>query len=116
MSEPRARVYLTLPREWLCQPLEFTQRFSGSLAPATKTQADQASLEKSADLLIGPESPLLVTKYLGRNPEAVAHLVELAELLSIPVAQQLNHLNFPTDHPLYVGTQTVKAGSNAAFL
>jgi len=116
MSEPRGPVYLTLPREWLCQPLEFTQRFSGSLAPATKTQADQASLEKSAELLIGAESPLIVTKYLGRNPEAVAHLVELAELLSIPVAQQLNHLNFPTDHPLYVGTHTVKHAKNADVL
>src|SRR3989338_2140282 len=116
MSEPRGPVYLTLPREWLCQPLEFTQRFSGSLAPATKTQADQASLEKSAELLIGAESPLIVTKYLGRNPEAVAHLVELAELLSIPVAQQLNHLNFPTDHPLYVGRHTVKHAKNADVL
>lgn len=116
MSEPRGPVYLTLPREWLCQPLESTQRFSESLAPATKAQADQASLENSAALLIGAESPLIVTKYLGRNPEAVSHLVELAELLSIPVIQQPSYMNFPTDHPLYVGTQTVKHAKNADVL
>ena len=116
MSEPRGPVYLNLPREWLCEQLESTQIFSESLAPATKMQADQASLEKAADLLMAAENPLIATKYLGRNPEAVAHLVELAELLSIPVVQQMDYVNFPTDHPLYVGYQTVKHAKNADVL
>jgi acetolactate synthase-1/2/3 large subunit len=113
MSEPRGPVYLSLPREWLCEPLESTQRWSNPLAPATKMQADQASLDKIADLFIAAQSPLIVTKYLGRNPDAVPHLVELAESLSIPVVQQLNYVNFPTDHPLYIGTQTAKHVKNA---
>jgi acetolactate synthase-1/2/3 large subunit len=113
MSEPRGPVYLSLPREWLCEPLESTQRWSNPLAPATKMQADHASLDKIADLFIAAESPLIVTKYLGRNPDAVPHLVELAESLSIPVVQQLNYVNFPTDHPLYIGTQTAKHVKNA---
>jgi acetolactate synthase-1/2/3 large subunit len=79
-------------------------------------QPDEASLEKAADLLIAAENPLIVTKYLGRNPEAVAHLVELAELLSIPVVQQPDYMNFPTDHPLYLGYQTVKHAKNADVL
>lgn len=116
MSEPRGPVYITLPREWLCEALESTQLPAGALEPATKTQADQASLEKAADLLIAAQSPLIATKYLGRNPEAVGHLVELAELLSIPVVQQLNHVNFPTDHPLYVGSQTTKFAKNSDLL
>jgi acetolactate synthase-1/2/3 large subunit len=113
MSEPRGPVYLSLPREWLCETLQSTQLPSEPTVPATKMQADQTALEKTADLLIAAENPLIVTKYLGRNPEAVAHLVELAELLSIPVVQQLNYVNFPTDHPLYVGTQTTKYAKNA---
>lgn len=116
MSEPRGPVYITLPREWLCEALESTQLPSGALEPASKTQADQASLERAADLLIAAESPLIATKYLGRNPEAVALLVELAELLSIPVVQQLNHVNFPTEHPLYLGTQTGKYAKDADVL
>jgi acetolactate synthase-1/2/3 large subunit len=79
-------------------------------------QADQASLEKAAALIMAAENPLIVTKYLGRNPEAVAHLVQLAELLSIPVVQQPDYMNFPTDHPLYVGYQTVKHAKNADVL
>ena len=116
MSEPRGPVYLNLPREWLCEQLESTEIFSESLAPATKMQADQASLEKAADLLVAAENPLIATKYLGRNPEAVAYLVELAEALSIPVVQQLNHVNFPSDHPLYLGYQTLKYVKNADVL
>jgi acetolactate synthase-1/2/3 large subunit len=116
MSEPRGPVYLTLPREWLAEQLEFTQVIDGPLAQATKTQADSASLEKIAELLIAAENPLIATKYLGRNPEAVSYLVELAELLSIPVVQNLNHVNFPTDHSLYLGTQTLKYAKNADVL
>ena len=113
MSEPRGPVYFSLPREWLCEPLEAIQPLSEPLAAASKTQADHASLEQAAALLMTATSPLIVTKYLGRNPEAVPELVELAELLSIPVVQQLNHVNFPTDHPLYLGTQTVKHARDA---
>ena len=117
MSEPRGPVYMTLPREWLAEALESTQVFTpDALAPATKTQADRASLEKTAEWLIGAESPLIVTKYLGRNPEAVQYLVELAELLAIPVVQQLTHVNFPTDHPLYLGTQITKYVKNSDVL
>ncbi len=102
MSEPRGPVYLTLPREWLCEPLQSTQLSPDSLTPATKIQGDYAALEQAAELLIAAENPLIVTKYLGRNPEAVPQLVSLAEILAIPVVQQMNYLNFPTDHPLYV--------------
>src|SRR5215510_3395923 len=117
MSEPRGPVYMTLPREWLAEALESTEVFTpDALTPATKTQADRTSLEKIAAWLIGAESPLIVTKYLGRNPEAVAHLVELADLLAIPVAQQLTYVNFPTDHPLYVGTQVTKYVKNSDVL
>ena len=116
MSEPRGPVYLTLPREWLFEELESTRVLAESLQPATKIQADPAALEKIADILINAKSPLIATKYLGRNPEAVAHLVELAELLSIVVVQTANYVNFPTDHPLYVGTQTLKNAKNADVL
>jgi acetolactate synthase-1/2/3 large subunit len=117
MSEPRGPVYVTLPREWLAEAMESTQVLAAdSLAPATKAQAERATLEKVADWLIAAESPLIVTKYLGRNPEAVAPLVALAESLAIPVVQQFSYVNFPTDHPLYLGTQTAKHARQADVL
>ena len=116
MSEPRGPVYLTLPREWLCEVMESTQVISEPPVPASKAQADPAVLEQVAELLLAAERPLIVTKYLGRNPEAVAHLVALAEALSIPVVQNLNYVNFPTDNPLYVGNQTLKYAKDADVL
>jgi acetolactate synthase-1/2/3 large subunit len=117
MSEPRGPVYLTLPREWLCEAVESTQAPSpDSLSPASKMQADQASLEKAAEWLIASDSPLIVTKYLGRNPETVQHLIDLAEMLAIPVVQKLSYVNFPTDHPLNFGTQTSKYVRDADVL
>lgn len=117
MSEPRGPVYMTLPREWLCERLETTQVLvPESLSLASKIQADHAALDNIADLLIAADNPLIVTKYLGRNPEAVGALVQLAELLAIPVVQQFNYLNFPTDHPLYVGTQSSKYVQHADVL
>ncbi|MFX3708001.1 hypothetical protein ACJBPT_11225, partial [Streptococcus suis] len=47
MSEPRGPVYLTLPREWLCEALESTELSSDSLLPSTKMQADYAALEEA---------------------------------------------------------------------
>src|ERR1044072_5892474 len=97
--------------------MESTQFLSSeALAPASKMQPDQAVLEKAADSLIASESPLIVTKYLGRNPDAVPLLVELAELLALPVVQQLSYVNFPTDHPLYLGVQAVKYVRQADLL
>jgi acetolactate synthase-1/2/3 large subunit len=113
MSEPRGPVYLTLPREWLCERVESTPRMAQPLAPATKTQADRAALDKAAELLIGAERPLIVTKYLGRNPEAVPQLIALADMLSVPVVQVPNYVNFPTGHPLYLGTNTMKYAREA---
>ena len=117
MSEPRGPVYLTLPREWLFEAMDSTEVLSAdSLSPASKMQADYASLEKAAEWLIASDSPLIVTKYLGRNPEAVRYLVDLAELLAIPVVQQLSYVNFPTDHPLHLGTQTIRYAREADVL
>jgi acetolactate synthase-1/2/3 large subunit len=113
MSEPRGPVYLILPREWLCEPMQGTEVLSDAFTPASKVQASESALENVADFLLASESPLIVTKYLGSNPEAVPALVELAELLSIPVVQQPGCVNFPTDHPLYLGTQTAKHAKEA---
>ena len=106
MSEPRGPVYMTLPREWLAEALESTQVFAAdALAPATKTQADQASLEKTADWLIGAESPLIVTKYLGRNPEAVQYLVELARIAGDPSGAANDSCQFPHRSPAAISAR-----------
>jgi acetolactate synthase I/II/III large subunit len=66
-----------------------------------------------ATALAGASHPLIITSYLGRNPDAVGALVELAELLAIPVIESAAfHVNFPGDHPLHSGYQFTPTEQN----
>src|SRR6185436_5292869 len=53
--------------------------------------------------LVKAEKPCVFASKAGRNPESVAELVRLAELLALPVmdTDRVDRLNFPTTHPLY---------------
>ncbi len=104
-AEPQGPVYLILPREWLMEEVR------GSEATPTKTRqpvsppnADIGKLKEVARLLLDADNPLIITSRLGRRPEAVSKLVELAELLAIPVVEAPKYfMNFPTENPLHVG-------------
>ncbi len=45
------------------------------------------------------ELPLIIADQVGRNPQAVNELVQLAETSSIPVIDSGGMLNFPSTHP-----------------
>jgi acetolactate synthase-1/2/3 large subunit len=105
-SDPKGPVYLMGPREVMAQeapavrvdPAEWPPLAPGSIAPT-----DLANL---VDDLLAAHRPLIVTSYLGRNPEAVAELVRLAERVGIGVLESVpNYVNFPTDHTLHQGSQ-----------
>jgi thiamine pyrophosphate-dependent acetolactate synthase large subunit-like protein len=50
--------------------------------------------------LVHAEHPVIIADAVGRHPEAVRSLVELAELLAIPVLDQGARFNIPNTHPL----------------
>jgi thiamine pyrophosphate-dependent acetolactate synthase large subunit-like protein len=62
-------------------------------------------------MLVDAESPVLYADRLARTPEAVTHLVELAELLQASVCDSHNRFNFPWRHPL---NQTMRQSSAIA--
>jgi thiamine pyrophosphate-dependent acetolactate synthase large subunit-like protein len=68
-------------------------------APAP-AQANPEALSRAAEMLINAQTPLIVADQLGRNPKAVQALIELAELLAIPVVDKGARFNFPSVHPL----------------
>jgi thiamine pyrophosphate-dependent acetolactate synthase large subunit-like protein len=69
-------------------------------APPAPPQANPAALERVAALLLQAQHPVIIVDLLGRHPEAVPHLVQLAELLAIPVIDRAGRMNFPNTHPL----------------
>lgn len=70
------------------------------LMPYGPPQGDSGSVDEAARLLVAAESPVLIAGRAARTPAGLAHLVELAETLQIPVIDQMDRMNFPTRHPL----------------
>jgi acetolactate synthase-1/2/3 large subunit len=110
-SEPGGPVYLVAAREVMEEPVEpYTMDVGGysSIAPTALAPEVVAEIGTA---LAGAKSPLIVTSYLGRNPAAVPSLVDLAELLGIPVLEAMAyHVNFPANHPLHAGYQYHSVG------
>lgn len=105
MSEPRGPVYLAFPRETAMLPLPGRTRFPtrDQLGIARPAWPDPADARRVAEWLIKADNPCVFTGRSGHDPEAVGALVELAELLALPVMEvgRADRLNFPTLHPLY---------------
>ncbi len=102
MTEPRGPVFLSLSRELLFEKLSQIE-IPTKIQPATSIQADPAAINTLAHQLLSATNPVIYTRYLGRNPKTVEILVQLAELLSIPVVETPAYMNFPTNHPLHLG-------------
>jgi tartronate-semialdehyde synthase len=88
--------------------------------PVYKPKATRAQAEKVLDMLTGAERPLIVAGGGIINADASAELVELAELLGVPVIPTLMGWGtIPDDHPLMAGMaglQTAHRYGNATML
>ena len=101
-TEPKGPVYIALDAGWqeeqLKQPLELPD--VSKFAAPTRVQGDPAALRRTAELLANAELPLIIAGGVGRNREAVAMLVELAEAAGIGVIDGGGQLSFPNTHEL----------------
>ena len=101
MTEPKGPVYLAfdvdLQEAELKEdiPIPDIERYR----PPASLQAEPDTLKEAAQLLAEAERPLIIADYMGRNPESVNRLVELVDLLSIPVIDRGARHNFPNTHP-----------------
>ena len=104
-SEPAGPVFLSLPREVLAKSLEeFTYNEEPRMAPATAMMPPPDMIEAAAKALAAAKNPMLITRASGRDSGAVKPLVDLAELLGIPVFESgVAFVNFPQNHPLHAG-------------
>jgi acetolactate synthase I/II/III large subunit len=112
-SEPPGPVYLIGPREVMEEPLEPHAADPAHYPPIAPAALTAEVADEIATALAGASHPLIITSYLGRNPDAVAALVELADLLAIGVLESVpSHMNFPADHPLHRGYQFTTTEQN----
>ncbi|PRX46134.1 acetolactate synthase-1/2/3 large subunit [Prauserella shujinwangii] len=105
-SEPAGPVYLVGPREVMEADVPEQHADPALFSPVAPAALAPDVVDRVAGALAGARSPVVVTSYLGRDPEAVPALVELCETLGVPVIESVPmHLNFPADHPLHWGYQ-----------
>ena len=105
-SEPKGPVYLVGPREVMEEPLEPADNSNKRWAPVEPAALTAGVADEIASALAAAEHPLIITGHLGRDPEAVPKLVDLADLLAIPVLESAAFkMNFPADHPMHAGWQ-----------
>ena len=103
-TEPAGPVYLCydvgLQEDELAAPVDASSAIIA--ARPTPAQADPRALERAASLLAGARSPVIVTEFTARHPEAFPELVALAEELGAGVIDLNGRMNFPNRHPLNV--------------
>ena len=106
-------VFLSIPQDLLREKGEVNFLSPVNYHPSSKLMPNPFDVEHAANLLIESEKPAL---YVGRGviiSKAVPELVELAELLSLPVVPTFAQNDvFPTDHPLYSWDKETVAGAD----
>ncbi|MBI4525833.1 MAG: thiamine pyrophosphate-binding protein [Deltaproteobacteria bacterium] len=63
-------------------------------------QAPEEGFSKTIRWLLEAKAPVIMADWVGRKEAGFQGLIELAELLAIPVFDQYGRLNFPCSHPL----------------
>ncbi|MBI4488728.1 MAG: thiamine pyrophosphate-binding protein [Deltaproteobacteria bacterium] len=115
MTEPKGPVYLCFDVELQESPIEKEIPIPdpARYRPPAPLQADTEAIKEAARLLSEAQNPVVIADYLGRNHSSVLSLVELADLLAIPVIDRGARLNFPNTHPLNLTGKERELLSNA---
>jgi len=102
---PGGPTHVRIPRDLLYQANLSATVYSGqALNIPMELRPDDAEVERAARFLLEAASPLLYVGPEVSQTGARAALVELAELLAIPVVQHRSFFaDFPNFHPLYIG-------------
>jgi tartronate-semialdehyde synthase len=112
-------VHIDLPLDVQLAAIEYDAEADAPL-PVHRAAPHPAAIERAVDLLLSAERPLLMPGGGVILADAAAELVELAELLQIPVLPTLMGWGaIPNDHPLYAGLagiQTQTRAGNQALL
>lgn len=105
-SDPAGPVYLMLPKEPLCEPVEnFEFTSAPRQTPDAPSEPSPDALERAVRMIAKAQRPVVITAELGRYRGGPEALVQLAQRHGIPVVEhgKRNFFNFPTRHPLHLG-------------
>ncbi|HET6372421.1 MAG TPA: thiamine pyrophosphate-binding protein [Candidatus Polarisedimenticolia bacterium] len=103
-TPPTGPVFLSLPSDVLRGEGEFDLTLPTAVGP--RFRGDKEQITRACDLLCKAERPLLIAGDEVGKSGAEEELQALAEILGAAVYSEpsSNTFNFPSDHPLYLGT------------
>ncbi len=101
---PEGPVYLTGAREVWDEPAVSPQQPALHWQPAQMAGLTPTAARELLSALAAARKPLVITSYLGRQPEAVERLAALSLQLGLAVCEvNPQYVNFPGDHPNHIG-------------
>ena len=103
-TEPAGPVYLTGAREVWDEPAVSPEQPAQHWQPALMAGLPPDGARELLDALSAARKPLVITSYVGRQPEAVTKLAELSDRLGFAVCEvNPQYVNFPGDHAHHIG-------------
>jgi acetolactate synthase-1/2/3 large subunit len=105
LSTPRGPVYVSLPREVLCEPCPSRGLDAPSRMAPVGVAPAAGALETAAAWLAAARHPVIIAQRGAGSAEGFAALAVLVDTWGIPVVHYWpNHIAIPTDHPMSVGS------------
>jgi acetolactate synthase-1/2/3 large subunit len=106
MTPPMEPVVIVADAVLQEEPMPEADRRSARIPKLTLSSppaGDSGAVAEAARMLVAAEGPVIVAGRAARTPAGLKLLVELADLLQVPVQDRRFRMNFPSSHPLYGG-------------
>lgn len=105
-STPKGPVYLSLPREILCEKIPLDGLDQPSTMDPVITAPETAALKKAVELLAGAKNPLVISQRGTGSYEAFDAFGKFVDDWAFPVSHYwANQISIPLSHPMHVGQE-----------
>jgi acetolactate synthase I/II/III large subunit len=113
MTPPYGPVMISLDAGLQDAPVDDAHLYIPRYVPTAPPHADLNALRETAKLLVAAENPVIVADRAARSQAGVDLIVQLAELLQVPVVDQGGRMNMPSTHYLHQNAQAQNLIRNA---
>lgn len=108
-STPKGPVYISLPREILCEQIAASSLEGDAVMQPVSLAPDGTALAEAAQLLRGAQNPIVVSQEGIVDPVVFNRFADFVESWALPVNQFWPiKLSLPITHPMSLGTDLTK--------
>lgn len=103
-STPKGPVYLSLPREVLCEQTPSIGLDQPAIMAPVVAAPDPSALKQAAALLAGAKNPLIISQRGAGSEDAFNALTDFVQDWAIPLSHYwANQISIPLSHPMQIG-------------